>query len=88
MPREYVPYRDDWPRYDVPARGLDAEEGRLWSDLRADELTDKDIAAMPASVREQVYADLAEMDRRDAAASVRRTDPPVEMAAECAMGAE
>lgn len=88
MPRDYQPYRDDWPRYQVPARGLDAEEGRLWSDLRADELTDKDIAAMSPDVREQVYADLAEMDRQSAAASVRRTDPPVEMVTECAMGAE
>jgi hypothetical protein len=90
---DYVPYRDAWPRYRVPARPNDRAEGGLWSDVRADELTGYEYEGLPPDVRAEVDADLAAMDAaaeacgvddparwRDGEAMVRRTDPP--MAAE------
>ncbi len=96
MPRDYQPIGDTWQRYAVPLR-LDDEDGRAmgreYTELRADELTDAEIATLSAGERAEVEADLAAMDAtadlcgvddpaawRDGDAMVRRTDPP--MAAE------
>jgi hypothetical protein len=58
----YQPYRDAWPRYEVPVREDDAAEGHLYSYVRADELTDEEKADLSPEARAQVDADLAAMD--------------------------
>lgn len=67
----YVAYEDRWPRYQVPARGDDAAEGRLYTEARADELTEVELADLSIADRAQADADLAAMD---AAAAVGADD--------------
>ena len=54
MPRDYQPIGDTWQRYAVPLR-TDDEDGRAmgreYTELRADELTDAEIATLSADER-------------------------------------
>ena len=65
MLRDYEPIGDTWRRYAVPLR-TDDEDGRAmgreYTELRADELTDAEIATLSADERAEVEADLAAMD--------------------------
>lgn len=67
------------PLFQVPARGLDAQEGRQFSEVHADALTDADLAAMGLGERtdaEEWQQRIAEMERHplDHEAAIRDDD--------------
>ena len=51
------------PTFQVRARGLDSQEGRQWSEVFADELTEADLAAMGPAERQEAEAWRAAIER-------------------------
>ena len=53
------------PTFQVRARGLDSQEGRQWSEVFADELTEADLAAMGPAERQEAEAWRAAIERAE-----------------------
>ena len=79
------------PTFQARARGLDSQEGRQWSEVFADELTEADLAAMGPAERQEAEAWRAAIERAGQCTglvTLHNGEASPETMAECGAAAE